>query len=91
MTQEPYVDTAVVAKFFSVTEPTVRRWVRTGQLPPSTYISVGGVYRFSIQRIIEALTPKTVEGQEPPVITAEEMKTTDTPVQLELDFGTDRT
>lgn len=90
MTQEPYVDTGVVAKFFSVTEPTVRRWVRTGQLPPSTYISVGGVYRFSIQRIIDALTPKTVEG-EPPIITAEAMKATDTPVQLELDFNEDRT
>lgn len=90
MTQDPYVDTAVVAKFFSVTEPTVRRWVRTGQLPPSTYISVGGVYRFSIQRIIDALTPKTVEG-EPPVVTAEAMKNTDTPVQLELDFNEDRT
>ena len=90
MTQDPYVDTAVVAKFFSVTEPTVRRWVRTGQLPPSTYISVGGVYRFSIQRIIDALTPKTVEG-EPPVVTAEVIKTTDTPVQLELDFNEDRT
>ncbi len=90
MTQDPYVDTAVVAKFFSVTEPTVRRWVRTGQLPPSTYISVGGVYRFSIQRIIDALTPKTVEG-EPPVVTAEAIKTTDTPVQLELDFNEDRT
>jgi len=89
MTQEPYVDTAAVAKFFSVTEPTIRRWVRSGELPPSTYIAVGGVYRFSIQRIIEALSNRAEET--PATLAADDIKTTNVPVQLELDFNQDRT
>lgn len=84
---EPFVPIEDLAKHFTVSISTVRAWVRQGLIPKETYIKVGNTYRFSVSKVVEALTsaPKDEpEKVEPPVAEP------DTPVQLELDLNPDK-
>lgn len=85
MSTEPFVPIEDLAKHFTVSVSTVRAWVRQGLIPQHTYIKVGNTYRFSVSRVIAALTTPAPEPvpQPSPAAPAED----DTPVQLELDFS----
>lgn len=83
---EPYVPIEEVAKHFTVSISTVRAWVRQGLIPPDTYIKIGNTYRFSIPKIVDAVTPKPKE--EPAKV--EPPDEPNAPVQLELDLNPDR-
>jgi len=45
-----------LAAHFSVSVSTARKWVRSGKIPPSTYIHVDAVYRFDLKAIQAVLT-----------------------------------
>ena len=64
----PYVPLAVVAKHFHVNTATVRGWVKQGLIPKDAYIHIGSLYRFSLPRVLEALTSKG-DGSDTPVAT----------------------
>jgi excisionase family DNA binding protein len=55
-----------VAKYFSVSLSTTRKWVRDGVIPENTYIKVGKTQRFALASIAEALLKGTAseEGAE---------------------------
>jgi excisionase family DNA binding protein len=59
----PYVDIHKVAEYFIVSVATIRKWVRSGHIPASTYLKVGEVYRFRIPDIEAALTAATKKAQ----------------------------
>lgn len=85
MSIEPYVPIEELAKHFTVSVSTVRAWVRQDLIPKHTYIKVGNTYRFSVSKVIEALTvpaPEPVQETPAPAPAEDE-----TPVQLELDFN----
>ena len=65
MTEEktPYVDIHKVAEYFLVSVGTIRKWVRTGHIPASTYLKIGEVYRLRIPDIEAALTAATKKAQ----------------------------
>jgi len=50
--EEPYVSVEDLAKHFSVHANTVRSWVKNNTIP---HLKVGGVYRFKISKVEEAL------------------------------------
>jgi excisionase family DNA binding protein len=52
MQDEPYVPIDDVANHFSVSVSTVRAWIRNNTVP---HLKVGGVYRFKISKVEEAL------------------------------------
>jgi hypothetical protein len=86
MSLEPYVPIEVLAKHFTVSVTTVRAWVRQGLVPTHTYIKIGNTYRFSLSKVVAALTAAPAEA-EPDAPTPEALAEDDTPVQLELDFS----
>lgn len=59
----PYVDIHKVAEYFIVSVSTIRKWVRSGHIPASTYLKVGEVYRFRIPDVEAALTAATKKAQ----------------------------
>lgn len=79
---EPFVPIEDLAKHFSVSISTIRAWVRQGLIPMDTYIKVGNTYRFSVSKVVNALT--TAPKDESPKI---EPVPEPVPVQLELDFN----
>lgn len=84
---EPFVPIEDLAKHFTVSVSTIRAWVRQGLIPKETYIKVAGTYRFSVSKVVAALTaaPKD-DAEKPEPAPAPEPE----PVQLELDFNPDR-
>ena len=52
MQDEPYVPIDELAKHFAVSVSTVRAWIRNNTIP---HLKVGGVYRFKISKVEEAL------------------------------------
>ena len=56
---QPYMAIAALAKHFSVSISTVRNWVRSGQIPPDTYVKVSTTYRFNVAKVEEALLAST--------------------------------
>jgi len=40
-TETPYVGTPEVAKYFQVSITTIRNWIKSGHIPPDTYIKIG--------------------------------------------------
>ena len=76
---EPFVPIEELAKHFSVSVSTIRAWVRQGHIPKHAYLKIGNTYRFSISKVVAALssTPK-----EEPV----ELVDAVDPNQLALDF-----
>ncbi|OUV41181.1 MAG: hypothetical protein CBC71_05785 [Rhodobacteraceae bacterium TMED111] len=53
---EPYVPIEDVAKHFSVSQSTVRAWVRQKHIPEDTYVKIGNTYRFCLSDVATALT-----------------------------------
>lgn len=52
MVDEPYVAIEDVAKHFAVSVSTVRSWIRKNTIP---HLKLGGVYRFRLSSVEEAL------------------------------------
>ena len=52
MQDEQYVPIDDLAKHFAVSVSTVRAWIRNNTIP---HLKVGGVYRFKISKVEEAL------------------------------------
>lgn len=52
MQDESYVSLEDLAKHFAVSQSTVRGWIRSNTIP---HLKVGGVYRFKISKVEEAL------------------------------------
>jgi len=50
-----YVPIKEVADYFNVSVSTIRNWVRSGTIPENTYIKAGETYRFSLDRVENAL------------------------------------
>lgn len=84
---EPFVPIEDLAKHFTVSISTVRAWVRQGLIPKETYIKVGNTYRFSVSKVVEALTSAPKDEPEKVEATIEEPNI---PVQLELDLNPDK-
>lgn len=75
-----YVPIEDLASRLNLKANTIRIWVREGKVPKHTYIKVGKTYRFNVNEVVKALTPKE-DAAEPTV-----PKDENAPVQLELDF-----
>lgn len=52
MQDEPYVPIDELANHFAVSVSTVRAWIRKNAIP---HLKVGGVYRFKVSKVEEAL------------------------------------
>ena len=81
---EPFVPIEDLAKHFTVSVSTIRAWVRQGLIPKDTYIKVAGTYRFSVSKVVAALT--SAPKDEPPVTDTSALVAEPAPVQLELDL-----
>jgi len=80
---EPHYVTIIdVAKYFNVSVSTVRGWIRSESIPPSTYLKLGSTYRFRLPEVEAVLRNDTPQEVEPKVVTPN-------PNQLELDFNPD--
>ncbi len=44
-----------VARHFSVSLSTVRKWVRDGVIPENMYVKIGHTQRFALDRVADAL------------------------------------
>ena len=88
---EPFVPIEELAKHFTVSVSTVRAWVRQGMIPKDTYIKVGNTYRFSVSKVVNALTaaPKDETPEPAPVTDTSALEAEEAPVQLELDLNPD--
>lgn len=86
---EPFVPIEELAKHFSVSISTVRAWLRQGLIPAHTYIKLGNTYRFSVSKVVDALTTRNEQEPAPKVQPVQEDVQEDElePVQLELDLG----
>lgn len=87
MSIEPYVPIEELAKHFTVSVSTVRAWVRQDLIPKHTYIKVGNTYRFSVSKVVDALTSAPKDEPEKVEAAVEEPNI---PVQLELDLNPDK-
>ena len=61
--ETPYVNIGEVADYFRVSISTIRKWVYSGQIPDTTYINIGEVYRFRIADVEAALTAASKGAQ----------------------------
>ena len=52
-----------VAKYFSVSLSTTRKWVRDGVIPSDTYVKVGKTQRFALAKVSEALMVGVTNAQ----------------------------
>ena len=52
-----------VAKYFSVSLSTTRKWVRGGVIPSDTYVKVGKTQRFALAKVSEALMVGVTNAQ----------------------------
>jgi DNA-binding transcriptional MerR regulator len=78
MTGKPIVDVKELADVLGVSIQTIRNWVRSGLIPPDTYIKAERTYRFVVDDVVKALrAPRALERA------AEQI-----PEQLELPLGT---
>jgi hypothetical protein len=92
MTDEAFVPIEKLATHFCVTVHTIRSWVRQGHIPRNAYIKAGNTYRFSVPRVMEALTGGNIESPEPETtdpVQVDNAELTVEPVQLELNFSDD--
>lgn len=53
---EPLVPVDDVARHFSVSVSTIRKWVSRGLIPRDTFMKLGNTYRFKLSAVSEALT-----------------------------------
>jgi excisionase family DNA binding protein len=75
MTQTKYVTTPELAAHFNIASSTVAAMVRSGEIPSGTYVRIGRVFRFDLDKVEQSLldrSGKTLDDK-----------------QLELDFDSD--
>lgn len=61
-----FVPIEELANHFAVSTSTIRSWIKRGFIPQGAYIKVGKTYRFSVDKVSEALSkPVTEEPEEP--------------------------
>lgn len=80
MENEPFVPVTAVAKHFSVSVSAVRSWLRQGYIPSDAYVQIGQTYRFSLSRVVDALTKRPKND----VKMTDADDNTDAPVELDL-------
>ena len=61
--ESPYVNINTVVDYFQVSISTIRKWVYKGEIPASSYIKVGDIYRFRLNEVEAALASKTDKAQ----------------------------
>ena len=61
-TESPYVNINTVVEHYKVSLSTIRKWIYTGEIPASSYIKVGDVYRFRLDEVEAALASKTAKA-----------------------------
>lgn len=61
--ESPYVNINTVVDYFQVSISTIRKWVYTGEIPASSYIKVGDIYRFRLDEVEAALASQTNKAQ----------------------------
>lgn len=64
--KSPYCGIDTLAAYFSVSNSTIRQWVKTDKLPEKSYIKVGNTYRFHLQAAQHALL--NYDGDEGPTL-----------------------
>ena len=64
MSESKYSNVHDVAKFFDISEPTVRLWVKKGLIDRSCYVKADTTYRFDIPAIEKHLRGELVEAGE---------------------------
>lgn len=76
-----YVTTGELAEHFNVSSATIMAMMKSGEIPPGTYMRLGRVFRYDLERIEQALLTRgdTAENSEGPT----------PPVQYEFDFEDD--
>jgi len=92
MIDDAFVPIEKVATHFCVTVHTIRSWIRQGHIPRNAFIKAGNTYRFSIPRVMEALTGGTIVSPElgtTDPVQVDNAELTVEPVQLELNFSDD--
>ena len=55
---DKFVPIEKIAEHFSVSVSTIRAWVRKKDIPEHTYVKVGNTYRFSLDKVADALLGK---------------------------------
>ena len=55
MMKQEYVKIGDVAKEYSVSISTVRKWLREDKIPRHTYIKAGRTYRFNLDTLTDAV------------------------------------
>lgn len=73
MSGKPIVDVKELAAILGVHQQTIRNWIRSELIPPSTYIKAERTYRFVVDDVVAAL-----RASQPPA---------KNPNQLELPLG----
>tara|TARA_R110000823_G_scaffold285769_1_gene404190 strand:+ start:717 stop:1004 length:288 start_codon:yes stop_codon:yes gene_type:complete len=56
-----YVPIEELSKRLTVSIPTIRAWVRRGQIPTDTFIKVGNTYRFCVEDVVDSLRGTRIE------------------------------
>ena len=76
-----YVTTAELAAHFNVANATIMAMLKSGEIPTGTYMRLGRVFRFDLEKIEQALLTRagSVDDPEPPMQGQE--------VQYEFDFN----
>lgn len=74
-----YVTTGELAAHFNVANATIMAMLKSGEIPAGTYMRLGRVFRFDLEKIEEALLTRAgaPDEAEPPA----------EPVQYEFDFN----
>ena len=85
---DTFVPIDKLAEHLCVKVTTVRQWVKRGLIPRSAYLRIGNTYRFHIPEVVSALK-KSSDHDTSFVTESTSGVDSTTPVQLELDFGTD--
>jgi excisionase family DNA binding protein len=78
-----YVTTAELAAHFNVANATIMAMLKSGEIPAGTYMRLGRVFRFDLEKIEEALLTRAGAP--------EEAESPADPAQYEFDFNEDET
>jgi hypothetical protein len=82
MTATKYVTTADLAAHFNVSNATIMAMMKSGEIPNGTYMRLGRVFRYDLEKIEQALLTRGVSVDDVDTSTPEAV-----PVQYEFDFG----
>ena len=58
---DKFVPIEKVAEHFCVSVSTIRAWVRADHIPKNTYVKVANTYRFSLDKVADALLDSDTE------------------------------